>query len=209
MHSLRRSVVRLRRAACICLRCALCFVRSGAHSFGPLNWGPEPKPDAADNARHYELMARQIEYPKVAAPENPAAADTLPPRTLDKPGELQYWDMSLEEALRIALANSTVIHDVGGRVVNAAATTPTSMNPAIVDSDPRGGVEAALSAFDAQLAIATTWNKDDRVYNSILTTLGTGSQADRALGSIELSKINATGTQVKVRNVTNYVAFSS
>jgi len=126
-------------------RCAICVVLSGCHTFGPLNWGSsEPKADSADAAHRYEIMARQIEYPKVATPENPAVTDTLPPRTLDKPGELQYWDLTLEEALRIAMANSTVIHDVGGRVVDAAATTSTSLNPAIVDSDPRGGVEAAV-----------------------------------------------------------------
>ena len=39
--------------------------------------------------------------------------------------------------------------------------------------------------------------------------MGTGSQADRAAGLIEVSKINATGTQVRLRNVTNYAAFSS
>jgi outer membrane protein TolC len=191
-------------------RCALCVVLSGCHAFGPLNWGSsEPKPEPTDAARHYETMARQIEYPKVATPENPAVADTLPPRTLDKPGDLQYWDLTLEEALRIAMANSTVIHDVGGRVVDAPATTATSINPAIVDSDPRGGVEAALSAFDAQLALSATWNKDDRVYNSILTQLGTGTQADRAVGNVQISKITADGTQVTLRNVTNYSAFNS
>jgi outer membrane protein TolC len=201
---------RVLKSCRVVARCAICIVLSGCHTFGPLNWGSsEPKADPADAARHYETMARQIEYPRVATPGNPAIADTLPPRTLDKPGELQYWDLTLEEALRIAMANSTVIHDVGGRVVDAPATTSTSLNPAIVDSDPRGGVEAALSAFDAQLALSATWNKDDRVYNSILTQLGTGSQADRAVGNIQLSKINATGTQVSLRNLTNYSAFTS
>jgi outer membrane protein TolC len=210
MPTERQRMKRMLKSCRAVARCAICVVLSGCHTFGPLNWGSsEPKADPADAARHYETMARQIEYPKVATPENPAVTDTLPPRTLDKPGELQYWDLTLEEALRIAMANSTVIHDVGGRVVDAAATTSTSLNPAIVDSDPRGGVEAALSAFDAQLALSATWNKDDRVYNSILTQLGTGSQADRAVGNIQLSKINATGTQVSLRNLTNYSAFNS
>ena len=130
MHIDRQRMTRVFRSCRAFGRCAICLVLSGCHTFGPLNWGGgETKPDPVDNARHYELMARQIEYPKVATPENPAATDSLPPRTLDKPGELQYWDLTLEEAMRIAMANSTVIHDVGGRVVMLPRQPPRRLIP--------------------------------------------------------------------------------
>src|SRR5215213_6971377 len=96
----RRQINQVRKACRAFARCGICVVLSGCHTFGPLNWGSaEPKAATSDPARHYETLARQIEYPKVATPENPAVSDTLPPRTLDKPGELQYWDLTLEESI--------------------------------------------------------------------------------------------------------------
>ncbi|MEX2306453.1 MAG: TolC family protein [Pirellulales bacterium] len=154
-------------------------------------------------------MATQIEYPKVCVPGKLAVADTLPPRTLLRPGDEEYWDLSLEEAFKIALANSAVLRDAGGRLLDAPAAAPTRFDPAIFDSDPRGGTEAALSEFDAQLALSMMWYKDDRVYNSALTESISGTSAERALGQLELSKTTATGTKIYVRNITDYVQFNS
>jgi hypothetical protein len=67
------------------------------------------------------------------------------------------------------LRNSTVIRDVGGRVVDLPQGAPSVYDPAIGETDPRFGVEAALSAFDADLAAGITWSRpDNAVNNSII-----------------------------------------
>ena len=42
---------------------------------------------------------------------------------------------------------------------------PTIYDPALAESDPRTGTEAALSAFDAQLQTSLTWEKQDSPQN--------------------------------------------
>ena len=102
-----------------------------------------------------------------------------------------------------------MIRDAGGRLLDAPAATPTQFDPAIFESDPRGGTEAALSAFDAQLAIGATWYKDDRVYNNGISQLLSGTSSDRFLGQVEINKITASGTKVAIRNITDYAATNS
>jgi Outer membrane efflux protein len=165
-------------------------------------------PHVAENPSHYEAVATAIEYPRVVEP-TAEAANSLPPRTLRDLGELEYWELTLEECCRLALSNSTVIRDAGGRVIRAPAATTTVYNPAVTETDPRGGVEAALAAFDAQLAGSMLWAKQDRVFNNLLSLLGSGSQRDTATFEAELSKTAVTGTQFFLRNRTDYEASDS
>src|SRR5262249_10404302 len=99
----------------------------------------------------YEQVATEIEYPNESActQMNTDESVSAPkPWTIDTQGMPNYWDMSLEEAIQITLTNSRVLRDIGGSVVRAPASTRTSFDPAVTETDPRTGVEAALSAFD-------------------------------------------------------------
>ncbi len=101
----------------------------------------------------YEQVASEIEYPSESACTKMNADESLSsphPWTIQTQGTPQYWDMSLEEAIQITLANSRVLRDLGGAVVRSPDSIKTTMDPASVETDPRAGVEAALSAFDAQ-----------------------------------------------------------
>ncbi len=154
---------------------------------------------------HYELMATQIEYPDVAVENRQDVLETRPPHTILHSEQIEYRPLILEEAIQIALNNSQVIRDIGGRVVSAPTTVSSVYDPAIQQTDPRTGPEAALSAFDAQFSTSMFWAKNDRFFNNILFGGGVwGFQQDVAAFRAEITKTAATGTQFSLRNLTDY-----
>lgn len=133
------------------------------------------------------------------------------------------WELTLEEAIATALANSKVVRRLGvipaplsggagvASLPDALLSQPdavaTIYDPAIQESSTGGGfgglgVEAALSAFDAQLAASMTWSRGERPIN----VGGIGNvifardfQQDRAIFQSELSKVAATGSRFFAR----------
>ncbi|QDS87798.1 Outer membrane efflux protein [Rosistilla ulvae] len=160
----------------------------------------------ADCENHnFSARATQIEYPDVQLACHSQGLSTLPPRSLDDAPPEVYRELTLDEAIQVALRNSQVMKDLGGSVLNAADTTSSIYDPAIRESDPLFGTEAALSAFDAQFTSGIFWAQNDRAVNNI--TLGGGTRdINQDLGNFtsELSKTTATGTRFAVRNLTQY-----
>lgn len=89
----------------------------------------------------------------------------------------------------------------------APAAVRTIQEPALVDTDPRFGVEAALSAFDARFSTGAVFEKNDRALNNAFFGGGTRllSQDLIVLGS-EVQKRAATGTLFSFRHNTDYDA---
>src|SRR5262249_24323955 len=74
----------------------------------------------------YEKVATEIEYPSESACTQMNADESLSsprPWTIDTQGTPEYWDMSLEQAIQLALTNSRVLRDLGGSVVRSPETT--------------------------------------------------------------------------------------
>jgi outer membrane protein TolC len=160
--------------------------------------GPSYEGDTA----YFQARARDIEYPDVETPVTPGALDTPPPWILTgQPPPMR--PITLQEAIQIALTHSTVLRDTGGLLLQSPGTIQTTINPAIVETDPRFGIEGALSEFDAQLAASATFEKNDRQFNSILQGGGPGGlfpfQQDLNIYTAELRKRTATGTGIAVR----------
>lgn len=153
-------------------------------------------------------FATSIEYPDLKTDfSNATTTDALPPRTIDDQTPTEHWDLSLEEAIHIALTNSKVLKELGGRIVAAPSGSMTVYDPAIRESDPLYGPEGALSAFDAQLSTNVFWSKNDRALNNILLGGGVRElQQDLGTGEMVLSKTAATGTQFSLRDLTTYDA---
>ena len=152
-------------------------------------------------------VVQDIEYPDVelgAASLFDVEALQEPP-SARRPQDSEKWPMTLDEAIRIALKNSQVVRDSGGRVVSAPQGAVTVFDPAIQEADPRSGVEAALSAFDAQFSSNVIGEQTDRSFNNVFFGGGqagvTTTLADVQTG---ISKQTATGTQFSVSNATNY-----
>ncbi len=169
---------------------------------------------------HYKGVAQEIEYPDVEAASLDDVQYAKAPLTLDNPKPEQVWELSLEEAMKIALENSTVIRNLGGvsfgpngaqgvpsALTSSPLAAPTIYLPALEESNPRSGVEAALSAFDAQFSSSVFWERNDTPQNvGPFITFFRPDVFEQDLGSFQsqIAKINATGGQAAIRHNVRY-----
>ncbi len=99
------------------------------------------------------------------------------------------------EAVQIAVERSKVLQELGGSILKSTNGIGTIHEPAIQSTDPRLGVEAALSAFDAQLNSRTFLSKNDFPVNNRLLGGGTNLvNQDLITFQTELTKASAMGT---------------
>lgn len=115
------------------------------------------------------------------------------------------WLMTPAEAVQIAVERSKVLQELGGFTLRSTNGISTIHEPAIQATDPRLGMEAALSAFDAQLNSRTFVNKNDFPVNNRLLGGGTNLvQQDLIVFQNELVKTTAYGTDLYFRKNTTY-----
>lgn len=179
-----------------------------------------------DDLSYYKHAATEIAYPDVYEPSSESATNSLPPRTLRNPEAVEVWELTLQEAIRIALGNAEVIRDVTGLEQNPLESepvvaqqltspdfAPTVYDVAIDESDPRLGTEAALAAFDTQFTTSMFWSRNDQpVNNPVVIGGGAGVvgaplfilQRDSANFQAGLQKIGAAGTQMSVTHSIDY-----
>lgn len=120
-------------------------------------------------------------------------------------GPRTFREVTLNEVIELALQNGTVIRDLGGRVVSQPGQTNTNLNPVLVGSDPRIGIDAALSAFDAQLLGGFSGRRNNRGLQQFVplspNTQIVQNQSDFQLGA---RRTLTTGTSVGLSSFTNY-----
>ena len=163
----------------------------------------EPLPEAVQTYNQ-KAVDLDIEYADVYREPSPLLESLAPRRIEDGPPE-KFWELTFEQVLEIALGNSKVVGDLGGRVLTAPDGAPTVFDPALIAADPSFGPEGALSAFDAQLATSMFWARNDRATNNIITGGGI-REIVQDLGTFQsqLTKTAATGTQFTLQNLTQY-----
>ena len=153
---------------------------------------------------HYVGKATDIDYPDVEVESLDEVTGALPPLSLENPDPDQIWELTLEEAMRTALENSKVIRTFGlgtttalggirdtDRLLAQPGFANTIYDPALTESNPRFGVEAALAAFDAQFTSSVSWDKNDQPLNTTFQFMG--SQQDLGNFQARFSKITAPG----------------
>lgn len=130
---------------------------------------PDHGPAPHDTRESYhDSVGLKIEYPDAQnCPCEPSAAAlaTEPPLSFADPSQVPAYELTLAEAVRIAVGQSPVLRSIGGTVGLSPLGFPTVYDPAISYANPLGGVEGALSEFDAQVNGALNWNKTDRPLN--------------------------------------------
>ena len=131
---------------------------------------------------HYVGSIQKLEYPDSDQPPLDEAAGAVEPLTLSNPSFDNIWELSLEEAIRTSLENGKVLRNLGGRfasfggprpqtgepavsLLTAPGQTPTIYDPAITETEPFRGVEAAVALFDAPVTSSLTWERQNRPQN--------------------------------------------
>lgn len=123
------------------------------------------------------------------------------PATAEVADDPDHLDITLDDAIRIALEHSTVLRDVGGRLIQSPSLAATIYGPAVQATDPRFGVEGALSEFDAMFKARAFFEKNDQTLNNEILGGGVNLfRQDLWRMQAELSKKTATGTWVAVRH---------
>ena len=169
---------------------------------------------------HYLDVATKIEHPDLEIDSLDGGEYARAPLTLTNSEFEDFWELPLEDAVNIALKNSKVMRSFGQirqlrqitattpeRLLSNPEFVPTIYDPAIQETSPTLGVEAALAAFDAQLNASLFWERADRPRNIDLAQFPfsiSRFQQDMATGQVELSKTAAPGTQFFFRSVTRY-----
>lgn len=159
------------------------------------DWHFVKRHDCAD----YEAVALQIEYPTVRTSELTEVDSGRVPHTLLQDHNVEYWDLTLEEAIRLGLSCSKALQDLGGTVLRAPQALHTTYDPAVTETDPQYGVDAALSAFDAQLQTTMNANKaNQRLNNQFQGANGLYLQ-DYDYFDTSINKRTATGSLFTLR----------
>ena len=158
---------------------------------------------------YYKSVSTQIEYPSVKSCLTPEVVTTPAPLAMENPADIVTRDIQLDEVIRLALQNSDILRSLGGSIVQAPAGIVTNFDPAITETNPLGGVEAALSAFDAQVTSQLYWQKNNRpnniAVNPVLQQFQVfATEQTAAVFNYEIAKRTATGARFAARNVVNY-----
>lgn len=208
--SLRFSRLNSRRInTCITTMTIGSLLLSGCGITGKIN----PKPGPHDTTKSFhDNIGMQIEYPQVAqcmSEPLAAAQSSIAPLAIEDPSKIPALEMTLAEAIEMAVRQSPVIRDIGAFVLSSPNTVQTIYDPSLVHTNPNFGVDAALSAFDAQLNNQLFWQKTDQPNNVNRTSQGgafTPSVSQGTTGNFqsELSKQTAQGARFALRNSTIY-----
>lgn len=130
---------------------------------------------------HYRDYANSIDYTDVQQSPRGDVISSAPPRTVRDRSHDEVRDMTLDEAVQIALENcrilriqpisitsqGTVVRD--SNVLNAPNTAQSVYDPAIQETGVLfggRGVEAALADFDAQFKTDVTWGRNENLVNN-------------------------------------------
>ena len=127
------------------------------------------------------------QLPHVALPATPRPATVTDPQW-----DVEPWNLSLDDAIRVALSNSEVIRVLGG--VTAVRSGSTIYDVAIANN----AIDVAQGRFDPTLSVNNVWNRIERPFgfadpNNADRTLLDATRSDNYDLDFELSKTNLSG----------------
>jgi hypothetical protein len=166
-------------------------------------------PNNLPSAQDPEVFMQEFDEPDASDPGVDDPLATPAPRTAHSEEPTDYWDMTLEEAIHHGLTNSRVLTDLGATVLRNPDSLQTNVTAAVTQTDPRFGIEGALSQFDTQLNVTGNFEKNDRAINNLFQAGGLAARTfkqDLHVYRAELAKRGVTGASFAVRNVTEYDA---
>lgn len=123
----------------------------------------------------YQDAETRLENPTDCNHEVDPTAGTGRPHTIRDRGHDEIWDLSLAEAIHLALVNNRIARtrndflSQGSTILNNPDGIQSVYDPAIRDSGVlfgTRGVESALSAFDTQFTTNITWGTSAQIQNN-------------------------------------------
>lgn len=158
---------------------------------------------------YHQTVQTKIEYPSVRSNLAPEVATVRAPHTLENPADLVTQEIELNAIIQQALASGDILRSLGGSVVRSAGGSQSNFDPALVESNPGSGVEAALSAFDAQVTGSLFWNDSERANNNNPFAQAGGFQRQfsdnvNSNFSYDITKRTATGASFSARHTVAY-----
>ncbi len=166
---------------------------------------------AADGDKLYRNIVlpeqRTIEAVDPAQLPTVAVPDAIPPRTvIDPQPDAAEWQLSLDEAIRIALEHAKVIRVLAGST--ATASGQTIYDAAITNTT----IDVAQARFDPTVTDANTWsgkNTPIAVLNPAVpgTSLFPNAETNAFLSSLGLTKTNVLGGQWQATWIENPMGF--
>ncbi len=179
---------------------------------GCLRQPATPEIVSASDHSHYQALSKHVEVPdepagmiSYAAPPTEMVRVTPPPLSLATEETEEYLDLSLEETLRLAFENAQILRDLGGTVLRVPDGARTRNDPSIVETDPRFGIEGALSAYDATFTSNFSFENNDRALNNVFFGGGVRElKQDFSTWQSQIAKTSGTGTQFALKNYIQY-----
>ena len=169
---------------------------------------------------YYQDHATSIEYP-VFHEEQPTDQSLFNvPRGINSFDDLEPREIYLNECIRLALEQSTILRDDGsfGSPANPLMSRPNQVastyDPAIQNTGflfGNRGYEAALSDFDALLTTTMTWGRSEELQNVINAGVPAGTTLVGETGaySTRIEKPLANSGQISIQNDWNYSGSNS
>ena len=185
---------------CVLIATGLAIVvHAGCHRKRPLSTYPQAQP--------CQEFLQQIEYTDLSDESCTEGVELMtgPPLTVSNFENLERMELTLDECVLMALRGSKVMQRLGGAVVNSPQAVTTLLDPALQESTPTLGVEAALSAFDTQFSTSFFFNRSERAFNNVF--IGGGAPmltTNASTFQAQLQKQTATGATLTIRNQTDY-----
>jgi len=163
--------------------------------------------------QHYRNAALAIEYPNVYDETPQEVVYSQRPHTVKDREEPEAWDLTLAEAIQIALTNNKMIRT---RATQPQLLANPTQSPSVYDPALRStgflfgnrGVEAALADFDAQFTTNMIWGRNETVANSAAAP-GFVNTSETGLFTSQLAKTLATGGTFALGHDWNYLGSNS
>lgn len=177
--------------------------------------------DETEELDYYLDQATKIDYPSVYQSSPDEVTLSHEPRTIMDLNKDEIRDMSLEECIRTALLNSTVIrakssfNSPGNSILANPSRAPSIYDPSIQATGVlfgSRGVESALASFDTNFTTQMTWGRNESVQNNPAgNNLPGGSIFVGETGNFRstLSKNFAYGGSLELGHEVNYLGSNS
>ena len=162
---------------------------------------------------YYKTAATTIDYPAVDTQTSPEAAYAKRPRTVFDREKEEVWEVSLSEAIQLAIKNNNIIRSRtsgnAAAILAGGERAPSVYDPAIQETGVLfggRGVAGALASFDAQLQTTMSLGQSKLPVN--LTGGPFRRDTDTGLIDSTLSKTFGYGGSIALSHTVNYANIS-